>query len=114
MNLFLTKIDVALIGKGNDVRILQKLQSIEQKLAEQNMLHKLMLNSREACLYLSISLKQLYRLTGNKLIPHYCPQGKVLYFNRLELDAWMQRNRIVTKREVRQMAKRKRKTNGRA
>ena len=33
---------------------------------------------------------------ANKLdeqVPHFCPQGKKLYFRRDELDIWLQRNR---------------------
>ena len=37
-------------------------------------------------------------------IPHFCPQGKRLYFNRTELEEWLQRNRRVTADEVDQVA----------
>lgn len=73
--------------------ILQKLTNLEMRLQEQNVLRKEVLNFREACTYLDISASHMYKLTSTKRIPHFCPEGKRLYFNRLELDEWLQRNR---------------------
>jgi len=42
----------------------------------------------------------LYKLTSRKQIPHFCPQGKKLYFNRQELDRWLQQNRQNTNDEI--------------
>ncbi len=78
---------------SNDELILQKLNQIEQKLDEQNMLQKSVLNFSEACKYIEVSASHLYKLTSTRQIPHFCPQGKKLYFNRAELDEWLQRNR---------------------
>jgi excisionase family DNA binding protein len=84
--------------------ILEKLNVIEQKLEEQNLLKKEVLNFNEAIKYLDISASHMYKLTSQKLIPHFCPQGKKLYFNRIELDEWLQRNRQVTEDEIETMA----------
>jgi len=46
----------------------------------------------------------LYKLTSTKHIPHFCPQGKKLYFKREELDTWLQRNRKSAADEIDQMA----------
>ena len=73
--------------------ILDKLTEIANKLDEQNLLQKTTLNFNEACKYLDVSPSHLYKLTSSKQIPHFCPQGKKLYFKREELDAWLQRNR---------------------
>ena len=83
-----------------DELIFQKLNQIEQKLNEQNLLKKEVLNFSEACQYLDISESHLYKLTSRKQVPHFCPQGKKLYFNRLELDRWLQTNRKNTAEEV--------------
>ncbi|AZQ44110.1 helix-turn-helix domain-containing protein [Nonlabens ponticola] len=80
--------------------ILQKLANIETMLQEQNLLKKDVLNLNEAAAYLDISASHLYKLTSQKQIPHFCPQGKKLYFNRTELDQWLQRNRQITKDEI--------------
>lgn len=83
-----------------DELIFQKLNQIEQKLDEQNLLKKEVLNFSEACQYLDISESHLYKLTSRKQVPHFCPQGKKLYFNRQELDQWLQTNRKNTTEEV--------------
>jgi excisionase family DNA binding protein len=84
--------------------ILLRLEKIERLLISQTMLQKEVLNFNEAAEYLELSLSHLYRLTSTKQIPHFCPQGKKLYFNRQELDAWLQRNRQTTTEEIEKMA----------
>lgn len=80
--------------------ILDKLTEIVNKLDEQNLLKKTVLNFNEACKYLDVSPSHLYKLTSTKQIPHFCPQGKKLYFKRDELDNWLQRNRQLTSSEI--------------
>lgn len=52
-------------------------------------LQKEILTFEEACLYLGRKPSYLYKLTSKRLIPHYSPTGKVLYFKRSELDVWI-------------------------
>lgn len=85
---------------AHEILILDKLTEIAQKLDEQNMLQKTVLNFNEACKYLGVSPSHLYKLTSAKHIPHFCPQGKKLYFRREELDHWLQRNRQQTTEEL--------------
>ena len=40
-------------------------------------------------MYIGVSESMLYKLTSNKEIPHYKPRGKMLYFAKEELDAWL-------------------------
>lgn len=89
---------------NSDNLILDKLNEIANKLDEQNLLQKTVLNFNEACKYLNVSSSHLYKLTSTKHIPHYCPQGKKLYFKREELDSWLQRNRQLSADEIDQMA----------
>lgn len=55
---------------------------------------KKMLTLEKAARYLGVSKSNLYQLIHRRAIPHYKPNGKMVYFNRLELDKWLQRNRI--------------------
>ncbi|MFT3846810.1 MAG: helix-turn-helix domain-containing protein [Lacibacter sp.] len=89
---------------ANEDLILDKLTEIANKLDEQNLLQKTVLNFNEACKYLDVSPSHLYKLTSTKNIPHFCPQGKKLYFKREELDNWLQRNRKSAADEIDQMA----------
>ena len=89
---------------SNENLILEKLNKLEQRIGEQNLLMKEVLNFNDACNYLDISASHLYKLTSQKSIPHFCPQGKKLYFNRTELDEWLQRNRQSSADEIETMA----------
>ncbi len=39
--------------------------------------------------YLGFSKSYIYKLTSEKLIPHYKPLNKSLFFKRSEIDAWI-------------------------
>ena len=84
----------------NENIILEKLNEIANKLDEQNLLQKTVLNFNEAAKYLDVSPSHLYKLTSTKHVPHFCPQGKKLYFKREELNEWLQRNRQTSIEEM--------------
>ena len=65
---------------------------------------KEVLTSDEAPRYLGISKSYLYKLTMKQAIPHYKPMGKMCYFNRVELESWLQSNRVATADEISQQA----------
>lgn len=61
---------------------------------------KEVLTSEEAARYMGISKSYLYKLTMGQKIPHFKPMGKMCYFNRVELEQWLQSNRVATKEEI--------------
>lgn len=61
---------------------------------------KEILTSDELAQYLGFSKSYLYKLTMKQEIPHYKPTGKVIFFNRKEVEEWVQRNRIATIEEI--------------
>lgn len=65
---------------------------------------KEVLTSDEAARYMGVSKSYLYKLTMRQEIPHYKPMGKMCYFNRAELEGWLQSNRIATAGEISQQA----------
>lgn len=65
---------------------------------------KEVLTSDEAARYMGVSKSYLYKLTMNQQIPHYKPMGKMCYFNRQELEQWLQNNRVATADEIEQRA----------
>lgn len=85
---------------ANENLILDKLTEIANKLDEQNMLQKTVLNFNEACKFIDVSPSHLYKLTSARQVPHFCPQGKKLYFKREELSQWLLRNRQSTTTEM--------------
>lgn len=73
--------------------IIDRLGNIEKMLTEQALAKKEVLNFNEAALFLDLSRSHLYKLTSQKQIPHFCPQGKRLYFKREDLQNWLLRNK---------------------
>ncbi len=84
--------------------VIQKLNSIEKMLTEQNMLRKEVLTFNEAAIYLDVSHSHLYKMTSTGVIPSYKPNGKKLYFNRAELDSWLLSNKQLSHNEIEQQA----------
>ena len=80
--------------------LINKINNLEKLLQEQCLLKKDVLNSDEAARYLGFKKSYLYKLTSDGKISHYKPQGKSLFFKRVELDQWLTRNRVVSNQEL--------------
>lgn len=63
-------------------------------------LYKEILTVDEACAFLGISKNYLYKLTHNHKISFSRPNGKMIYFERTDLMAWMRRNRVPSNDEL--------------
>lgn len=81
--------------------VLKKLEAIERYslLAAKNVLC-----FDDVALLTGLSKSHLYKLTCGHQIPHYKPNGKQIYFDRIELETWMKQNRVATKQEIDQIA----------
>ena len=77
---------------------------MEQKVMLGEISSKQVLTTKEAAAYLGWSMSYLYQQTRLHTIPHYCPMGKTLYFDRLELDEWMKRTRVASNDELQEKA----------
>jgi len=84
------------------------LQTIESRLS--NIESKLLISTKEVlaldevAIYTGLSKSHIYKLCSSNDIPFYKPQGKVNYFNRLEIENWLQQNRVATTQEIEQSA----------
>lgn len=58
------------------------------------------LTLEEAAAYTKLTRSYLYKLTYTQQIPHYKPRGKMLYFDRAELNAWLKQGRVSTIGEI--------------
>lgn len=65
---------------------------------------KSVLTFNEASKYTGMSKSTLYKLTASRKIPHYKPNGKMVYFEREELDNWLLSNRIAPQSEIEETA----------
>ena len=82
-------------------------KSIEERIEELEALvyaTKNVLSFDEASKYLNLSKSYLYKLTSAQQIPHYKPQGKMIYFEKDALDAWLRQNPVKTQTQMSQEA----------
>ena len=64
-------------------------KSLEERISElekNQFIQKNVLSFDEASKFLNLSKSYLYKLTSGGQIPHYKPQGKILYFDKEELE----------------------------
>lgn len=62
--------------------------------------NKTVLTIDEAAALTGLSVSSIYKLTSNQEIPHFKPRGKMLYFNRAELESWLMQLRVKTTEEI--------------
>jgi len=62
--------------------------------------NKNVLTFDEAARYMGISKSDLYKKTSNRTIKHFKPRGKMIYFDRLELEKYLLQNPIITADEL--------------
>lgn len=82
--------------KINEIDKIQVIENNIGQLSERIWAVKEILTTAEASAYLGVSESYIYKLTSLKKIPHYKPNGKLVYFNRKELCEWAMRNQIQT------------------
>lgn len=61
---------------------------------------KKVLSFEEAAQFTGLSKSYLYKLTSQQRIPHYKPSGKLIYFERNELERWLMQNRVSATDEI--------------
>lgn len=61
---------------------------------------KELLTLDEAEQYTGLTKSYLYKLTSNKVIPHFKPNGKMIYIKREVLDEWMMSNPVASETEL--------------
>lgn len=84
----------------SNAEIIAKLEAIERRAHAAALSGKQTLTFEEAVIYSGFSRQYLYKLTSTRQIPFYKPSGKMIYFDRPELDGWLKRNRISTAEEA--------------
>lgn len=58
----------------------------------------------DAAAYLGLSKSYLYKLIAERKIKHYKPAGKKIYFDRDDLDNYIQQNCVNTASEIAEKA----------
>lgn len=65
---------------------------------------KPILTAKEMAIYMGIKLSTLYKMTHNNVLPYSKPNGKMIFFDRVEVENWMRSNRYATEQELSQQA----------
>jgi len=76
--------------------IFERLDRIEQLLT----VNKEVLTFEETCDYTGISRSYLYKLTASGNIPHSKPNGKMIFFEKKKLNAWLLQNERKSNQEI--------------
>lgn len=87
----------------NEITVAEYLQRIDER--QQN-IENLLLSQKnaltfdEGAIFTGIGKSFLYKLTSGGIVPHYKPRGKMIYFDRAELEKWLLQNRITPTDEI--------------
>lgn len=76
--------------------ILERLNRLERLLIA----NKEVLTFEETCDYTGISRSYLYKLTASGNIPYSNPNGKMLFFEKTKLNAWLLHNGRMSRSEI--------------
>ncbi|MCC7026422.1 MAG: helix-turn-helix domain-containing protein [Saprospiraceae bacterium] len=82
-----------------DKEDIEKQNEIKAQHENRGIFNKEIVNASEACLYMRIAKSTLYKLTSARKITHYCPQGKLIYFKKSDLDQFLLKNKQETVEE---------------
>ena len=83
---------------------LKDIYNLLKTIHTSNLANKTTLNFKEATDFLGFSPSYLYKLTSCQEIPHYKPKGKLVYFDRIELENWLKRNKVNTLEAINEKA----------
>ena len=76
----------------SNLQIEEKLFSIENSIQKLSLAVKPILSVEEAAVFLNMKPSYLYKLTSDKRITFFKPLDKLIYFKRVDLEAFLLRN----------------------
>lgn len=79
-----------------------RVKSLEQLLHQ----GKDVLTLEEAAKFMGIARSSLYKMTHEQTIPFYKPNGKMIFFEKSDLLAWVRKNRVSSEAEIAEEAER--------
>ncbi|MBU1369712.1 MAG: helix-turn-helix domain-containing protein [Bacteroidetes bacterium] len=82
----------------------EALYELKTELKKVSLFKKEVLSLAEASQLTGISASDLYKRTSNRSIPFFKPSGKLIFFRRTELEAWLTSNRVSTVMEIEEKA----------
>ena len=85
-------------------QIIHQQRELKEAIGLNLIQQKEMLNVQELSDYIGMSTSSIYKLVYNNIIPFYKPNGKILYFDREEINAWLRQNKSQSASQIEQQA----------
>ena len=79
-------------------RLQRQIEELQKRMeAVEDILYnaKEVLTVEEASRFMDIARSSLYKMTSDRSIPFYRPNGKMIYFEKADILAWIRQNRVV-------------------
>ena len=80
-----------------DSRLQRQIEELQKRMeAVEDILDnaKGVLTVEEASRFMDIARSSLYKMTSDRSIPFYRPNGKMIYFEKADILAWIRQNRV--------------------
>ncbi|MBB1149692.1 MULTISPECIES: helix-turn-helix transcriptional regulator [Myroides] len=85
-------------------QIIHQQRELKEAIGLNMIQQKEMLNVQELSEYIGMSTSSIYKLVYNNKIPNYKPNGKILYFDREEINTWLRQNKSQSISQIQQQA----------
>ena len=72
---------------------LKSIKTNQERLEKLLLAKKNVLNIKELSEYTGYSISYIYKLTSRSAIPYFKPSGKAVFFDRMEIDVWLLKNK---------------------
>ena len=79
-------------------RLQRQIEELQKRMeAVEDILYnaKEVLTVEEASRFMDIARSSLYKMTSDRSIPFYRPNGKMIYFEKADILAWIRQNRVM-------------------
>jgi excisionase family DNA binding protein len=88
-----------------NAEIQKQILGLKEMIVSSESLHDEIMDFNSACQFLKLSPSYLYKLTCKRVIPHFKPSGKKLFFSKLDLTEWIKTGRKLTIGEMEKKSK---------
>ena len=82
-----------------DSRLQRQIEELQKRMdAVEDILDntKEVLSVEEAARFMDIARSSLYKMTSDRSIPFYRPNGKMIYFEKTDILEWIRKNRVMS------------------
>ena len=82
-----------------DNRLQRQIEELQKRMdAVEDILDnaKEVLSVEEAARFMDIARSSLYKMTSDRSIPFYRPNGKMIYFEKADILEWIRKNRVMS------------------